>query len=286
MPTDEELQRYRQSLTAHSSAFILPRRFVAEESWTKAASAGGGRYLGILREYEPDLPAILAHKQLIILGEPGAGKSTATKAIIQHVLNSGTAVPVLASLKSYVGNLRALLLRDTPVEILDAAQLAKTYVFDGIDEIPDTHRDALRRELNALLTTGTATRMVLTSRQAFHAHHPKAFPDGFTAFHILDFDDHDVRSCARHQDINFDAFIDAVRQAECQEEIHNPLVLNAMLKRYKADGGLSPLRSDNVGYVVGELDPQPSPHQRGAATTRAQNARHGLRDGGPERADG
>jgi HEAT repeat protein len=253
VPTEEEIQEYRRSLAVHSPAFILPRRFVAEESWTKAASAGGARYLGVLREYEPDLPGILVHKQLIILGEPGAGKSTTTRAIVQQVLNSETALPVFASLKSYDGNLRALLLRNTPASVLDATPLAKTYVFDGIDEVPSTHRDALRQELNTLLTTGGATRMVLTSRQAFHANHPRAFPDGFTAFHLLDFDDHDVRSCARHHEVNADAFIAAVRQADCQEEVHNPLVLNAMLKRYKADGSLSPLRSDNVGYVVDEL---------------------------------
>jgi hypothetical protein len=247
--TDEEIQEYRSSLAAHAPAIILPRRFVAEESWT----AGGARYLGVLREHEPDLPGILVHKQLIILGEPGAGKSTTTRAIIQHVLNSGAAIPVFVSLKSYEGNLRALLLRDTPTAILDGASLPKTYVLDGIDEVPNGHRYALRQELIALLTTDGATRMVLTSRQAFHAHRPKAFPDGLTAFHLLDFDDHNVRSYARHHEVNADAFIAAVRQADCQEEVRNPLVLNAMLKRYKADGSLSPLRSDNVGYVVDEL---------------------------------
>src|SRR5258708_6511979 len=99
--TMQELQEYRTKLAASVPSFLLPRRFVADESWTKATT-GGGRYLGFVREYEPGLPALLTHKQVIILGEPGAGKSTAGQAIIQHVLNTGdaTGLPLFTSLKS------------------------------------------------------------------------------------------------------------------------------------------------------------------------------------------
>jgi hypothetical protein len=253
MPSDDAIQDYRRSLGANAPLFVLPRRFVADESWTKAATSGGGRYLGLLREYEPDLSGILVHKHLVILGEPGAGKSTTAQAIIHHVLSEGTATPVFASLKSYEGRLRALLLGTTPAAVLDMPLLARTYVLDGIDEVSATHREALRKELNALLTEDLSASVVLTARQAFHAHNRGAFPDGFTVYHLLDFDDRDVRACARHHGVDPDAFLVAVRQAECKEEISNPLVLNAMLRRFKAEGSLSPLRYDNIGYVVEEL---------------------------------
>src|SRR5260370_25842430 len=102
MTLDKTIQEYRTKLAASVPSFLLPRRFVADEKWTKATT-GGGRYLRFLREYEPELPAILAHKQVIILGEPGAGKSTTGQAIIQHILNTrdATGLQVLVPLKSY-----------------------------------------------------------------------------------------------------------------------------------------------------------------------------------------
>jgi len=125
VPADERIQEYRRSLAATVPPFLLARRFVAAESWTKATTQDGTRYLGLFREHEPDLPPVLAHKQALILGEPGAGKSTTGRAIVQRILDHGlpTDIPVLASLKSYNGDLRALLVRTTPAEVLDAPTL-------------------------------------------------------------------------------------------------------------------------------------------------------------------
>jgi hypothetical protein len=83
VPVENTILEYRTKLTASLPSFLLPRRFVAAESWTKAVTDGGRRYLGLLREYEPDLAAILTHKQILILGEPGSGKSMAVQSIIQ-----------------------------------------------------------------------------------------------------------------------------------------------------------------------------------------------------------
>jgi hypothetical protein len=254
MTLDKTMQEYRRWLADSVPSFIVPRRFVADERWTKA-TIGGGRYLGFLREYEPELPAILSHKHVIILGEPGAGKSTAGQSIIQHGLNSGdaTALSVFTSLKSYDGHLQALLLQNVPAAILGAAEIARTYILDGIDEVSAGHRDTLLRELNDLIKTDPSAKIVLTARQAFAAHHATAFPTGFIAYHLLDFDNGDIRACAKHEGVDADAFLTAVRSVDCDEEICNPFVLTIMLQRYRERGSLSPLRSDNVGYVVDRL---------------------------------
>jgi DNA polymerase III delta prime subunit len=255
VPADDPIGEFRTRLKAVVPPFSLPRRFVAGESWTKATTQDGIRYLGLFREHEPDLAAILVHPWLLILGEPGVGKSTTGHAIVRHVLDKEppTALPVIASLKSYSANLRRLLLAAAPEAVIDAQGMARTYILDGIDEVSSEHRAALHQELNQLLRTDASARLILTSRQAFAAQHPDAFPAGLTTYHLLDFDDDDINACTTHHSINIDEFRQAVRDAECEEEIRNPFVLTVMLERYKTNGSLSRLRSDNVGYVVHRL---------------------------------
>jgi hypothetical protein len=250
------LPKYREDLADRVRIpFLLARRFVAAEGWTKAAIDGGLQYLGLFREQEPDLSAILAHERVLILGEPGAGKSTITKAAAQHLLDTGGEqnVPVFTSLKSYNGNLRTLLTQHAPAAILDAPELNRTYLLDGVDEVPAAHRSTLQRELKALLTNDAHARFFLTSRQAFHAQHPDAFLQGLPTYHLLGFNDEDIRAYATQKGVEAKPFLAAVREVECEEEIHNPFVLDVMLERYHDQGRLSPLRSDNVGYVIERL---------------------------------
>jgi len=234
---------------------LLARRFTAADSWTKATTQDGTRYLGLFREQEPDLAAVLTHPRLLILGEPGAGKSTTGRAVVQHLQEHGQTsdIPVVAPLKSYTGNLRTLLLQSAPSIVLDTAELHRTYVLDGVDEVPAPHRRTLRTDIQALVTADVTARIICTARQAFYAHHPEAFLDNLSVFHLLDFDDADIRACASQRGVDADAFLTAVREADCADEIRNPFVLDAMLRQYHGRGSLSALRSENVRYVVDQL---------------------------------
>ncbi|MBL8231107.1 MAG: hypothetical protein JNL98_21625 [Bryobacterales bacterium] len=255
VPADEPIREYRGTLTANTPIFLLPRRFVCPESWTKETTEDGSRYLGLFRELEPDLEAILTHPRILILGEAGAGKTLTTRAIVQHVVDRGhpNEIPIPVSLKSYSGNLRELITTTAPIAVLDNPKLTRIYILDGIDEVPTNYRTAIPPDINRLLTNDGNARIILTSRQAFAAQHPEAFPPGITTFHLLDFDDQDIGACATHRGITPDEFLTAVRDVDCEEEIRNPFVLNAMLERYRDHGKLSKLRSDNVGYVVDRL---------------------------------
>ena len=248
------LQEYRQRLAASVPAFVRPRRFVCAENWAKATSQGGTRYVGMFRENEPDLPTILTQSQLLILGEPGAGKSTAAKAVAQHLLAKNDAtVPILSPLKSYNGNLRALLIQSVQPTILDAPTVMRTYILDGIDEVPTAHRDTLREDLRALVAADTRARIVLTARQAYYAQHPNAFPDGCAAYHLIEFDDDDIRARAEHVGVDTDAFLHAAGEVDADEELRNPFVLTVMLERYQEQGHLGRTRSENVDYAVQRL---------------------------------
>lgn len=213
------------------------------------------RYVGLFREQEPDLPAILKHKRLLILGEPGAGKSTTGLAIIQHLISEAAPkqLPIEVSLKSYAGILRDLLEQSAPTAVLDAGSVTRAYILDGIDEIPEPHRKQLVIDIDQLFRTDPSAQIVLTCRQAYHAHHPDAFPDALRVYHLLDFDNDDVKAFAKYRGLDASTFLEAVRDAGCEEEIGNPFVLGVMLERYQTQGKLSPLRSDNVGYVIDRL---------------------------------
>jgi ABC-type dipeptide/oligopeptide/nickel transport system ATPase component len=255
VPADDSLQEYRRRVAAMVPPFLLPRRFTAAENWTKAATEDGNRYVGLFREQEPDLAAVLGHARVLIIGEPGAGKSTTALAIVQHVLNKDQAfsVPVFASLKSYDGDLRNLLLHQIPATILDDPALTRTYVLDGTDEVPPTHRDTLPQELDRLIATDAAATYVLTTRQAFHVRHPEAFPGNLHAYHLLNFDDKDIRAFTAQQAVTADNFLAAVREIGYEEEIRNPFALKVVTERYRAVGQLSPYRNENVKYVVDRL---------------------------------
>lgn len=109
VPANETIDEYRTRLLGVPRPFLLNRRFVSDESWTKATTQDGTRYLGMFREYEPDLTTILQHPLVLVLGEPGAGKSVTAQAAHWQVLDSVNGLPISAALKRYQGNLRDLL---------------------------------------------------------------------------------------------------------------------------------------------------------------------------------
>lgn len=177
--------------------FLRARRFISDESWTKATTQDGTRYLGVFREYEPDLAAILTHQHVLVLGEPGAGKSMTAQAVLWRALDNGHEIPVPAALKSYRGNLRDLVDKNAPAIVLDDKTLTRTYILDGVDEIPREHRATFQQDIRDLIANDKYARLVLTSRQAFAAQHPDALPSELTTFHLLDFDDDDITAYQR-----------------------------------------------------------------------------------------
>jgi hypothetical protein len=78
---DEDLRRYIDWLLS-----TLPLDRYVERRFTAASESAGVpvdmefRFRGILREREPKLEDVLKHARVLILAEPGAGKSVVARA--------------------------------------------------------------------------------------------------------------------------------------------------------------------------------------------------------------
>ncbi len=138
----------------------------------------GGRFddvtAGLARDH-----AQLADGRLVLLGEPGAGKSVLALLLTLGLLDArepGGPVPVLLSASSWdpiaesldtwlVRSLAALYYNgrnDTPRRLLRAGLLSP--VLDGLDEIPEASRRTAVQEINR--TLGAARPLVVTCRAA------------------------------------------------------------------------------------------------------------------------
>lgn len=157
-----------------------------------------------------------------------------------QILDGGQGLPITATLKSYQDNLRDLLQKSAPATVLDDSSVVRTYILDGVDEIPRDHLTTFQIDLRNLLANDTSARIILTSRQAYAAQHRDALPGGLITFHLLHFAGEDVKAYVGQQGIDPDAFLASVRTAVCEEEVRNPFVLSTMLQRYKEHGDLSP----------------------------------------------
>jgi hypothetical protein len=258
--TREGLQRYLDQL---SSALPLDR--YVERRFTAASEKGGVpidmdlHFRGILREREPKLGDVLKNTRVLILAEPGGGKSVIARAAVHQFIHDKERVPVLAELKTYRGDLAALVEKAAPSEILDPAAsvdgklLSRAYVLDGIDEIPRDFMEGLGADLEKLIARDSTASVILTARQAFYAAHRDSLPSITSLFHILDFSDKDVAEYVTKSHVEKDAFLAAVQAADASEEVRNPFILSVMIEKYRTEGALSDRRSDNLSYMIDQL---------------------------------
>src|SRR5438552_998595 len=113
--TKEELQKYCQQLSSR-----LPLERYVERRFTTATDTGevtvdmDFHFRGMLRDHEPTLSDILKHSRVLILAEPGGGKSMVARAAVHKLIAEQHRVPVYAELKEYRGDLSALTTRAAP----------------------------------------------------------------------------------------------------------------------------------------------------------------------------
>ena len=248
----KELQKYIQSACERAPLDrYIPRKFTTA-SETGEVPLEEYRFRGVFREREPEITELILHPRLLILAEPGGGKSVIARAAVHETALAGR-VPVMVELKEYRGDLPALLRSAAPKDLVEDETVDWAYILDGIDEVPTELLPVFGRDLDRLAETDTGATLLATARQAFYVAHRSLFAKLSAVFHILDFADEDIRRYAALSGIDFDAFIEAVNKVDLQEELANPFVLWVLVERFKATGQLSDRRSEMMSAMIDRL---------------------------------
>ncbi len=256
---NEDLQRYLDELKA-----ALPLPHYVQRRFT-AASSGGEVPLedyhlrGVFREQEPELREVLKHSQILILAEPGAGKSMVARAAVHELIRAGNKIPVFAELKSYRRPLTDILSSGKPADlfvqdlVVEGIARQRAYILDGLDEIPIEGLADFKADFEQFLTTEPDATVLITARQAFFVANKAKVPLLSTIFHILDFSDDDIHEYLTSSGVDAARFKQEINRVDANEDVRNPFILSVLAQRFRQAGFLSPLRSENLSYVVNHL---------------------------------
>jgi hypothetical protein len=225
----------------------------------------------MLREREPTLKEILTHPSIAIVADAGAGKSVVGRAAIEHLLACSDRVPVFAEVKQYRVDLPTLFRIATPAVVLepgamvDGVALKRTYVLDGIDEIPRELVERLGTELRDFIAHEPGANFVVTARQAFYVANRNLLPPIPAVFHILPFATEDIEQYCTNAAVDPGRFMQAIHAVSAGEEVRNPFILSVMVQRFREAGSLRELRSENLSYMIDRLiqsRPQVNAHRQ------------------------
>jgi hypothetical protein len=258
--TAQELQQYlAQVLRALPLDRYVERRFTVLEETATIPADMEFQFRGILRDREPKLADVLKHSRVLILAEPGGGKSVVARAAVHELARTKERIPIFAELKGYRNELSALITKAAPAAVfdpdltVDGKPMSRLYILDGVDEIPRGTLSPLGADLQALFEKDPNASVLLTARQAFYSAHRGSLPSIASLFHVLDFSDKDIAQYVSKSDVDVDEFLAAVRAADASEEIRNPFILSVMIERFRNVGALSETRSANLSYMAQHL---------------------------------
>lgn len=255
--TTPDLQEYIDRITAENRLpFFIERLFRTNEEWDRV-SAHDFRNVSLSARTEPTLDRVLEHRSVIILGEPGSGKSTVARAAVDKSVARGW-VPMVVNLRSYAGDLSALLATEAPADLVygaavDDRQITRIFILDGFDEIPRDLLGTFIADLESIETADERARFVLTSRQAFYAEKRHHLRNPLEAFYLLGFTEQDVRTYIAHDGGTYDGFVAELNRVGLGHETTNPFALGVLHKTYRERQTLGRLRNQAVDQVVESL---------------------------------
>jgi hypothetical protein len=257
--TTQERQRsqteaqYRADLVPEGAVeYYIPRRF------TPVKESGGfppdiaRAYSTLLRAREPLIAELLQLPSLVVLAEPGAGKSTIARAAISALAARTDVVPIRISLLqcSAIRPLSTLIASALGGTRIESKDLTFYYVLDGLDEIPREYLGQTSDEIRELMRSASTAGILATSRQAFYVSNRERLPEFHSVFYLLDFSNNDIHAYLKMRDVDREVFISETQRLAFFDEIRNPFNLKHAVDMYLKSGRLPATRSDLLGYIV------------------------------------
>ncbi len=218
--------------------------------------------LGRIEERVPGLEAVESHDKLLILGKPGAGKTTFLKWLAVQC-NSGqfgnNLVPIFVPLKEFAetkeqptllkhisGQFRECGVEDSQIveTLLSKGQVL--VLLDGLDEVRDADHDRVLSDIRSASRRFDASRFVMTCRIAAREY---TF-EQFTEVEVADFDDQQIADFSSKwfqvkDPVKAEQFLHELQANESIRELAtNPLLLTLLCLVFEEQAGFPANRSE------------------------------------------
>ena len=212
---------------------------------------------GIQQKRVEGIEAVRNHSKMMILGKPGAGKTTFLKFLAMSCI-SGKAfadlVPIFVTLKDFADreNRPSLLqfltgeFSQWDVEIEPILKSGKALVLlDGLDEVRAEYDDRVLREIREFARNYSESQIVLTCRIAAKQY----IFEQFTEVEVADFDEQQIATFAgnwfRRKEIKDEDFLEELKKYRGVKELAtSPLLLTLLCLAFEESGSFPTNRAE------------------------------------------
>jgi predicted NACHT family NTPase len=205
----------------------------------------------------PGLEAVKKHRRLMVLGKPGAGKTTFLKYLAMQCITGGFAadqVPFFVTLKDFAEAEKSPSLVDYLSRISGLSDLSSLLLagrslilLDGLDEVREEDTARVIREMRDTADRSGDSQFVITCRIAAKEY---TF-ERFTEVEVADFDEQQITTFAENwfrakNDLpKAETFVARLKENEpIQELASSPLLLTLLCLVFGEDGDFSSNRAD------------------------------------------
>jgi predicted NACHT family NTPase len=215
------------------------------------------RLSGIRQKRVEGIAAVRNHSKLMILGKPGAGKTTFLKFLAMSCI-SGKAfadlVPIFVTLKDFADreNRPSLLqfltgeFSQWDIEVEPILKSGRALVLlDGLDEVRAEYDDRVLREIREFVRNYSESQIVVTCRIAANQY---VF-EQFTEVEVADFDEQQIATFVenwfRNKEIKTKDFLEELKKYRgVQELATSPLLLTLLCLAFEESGSFPTNRSE------------------------------------------
>jgi predicted NACHT family NTPase len=220
--------------------------------------------LGNVREERvPGVEAVQRFSKLMILGKPGAGKTTFLKHLaMQCICEQKNLVPVFITLKDFAETPEQIDLLNYIARLIDLPsqtkeeiawlvkilRAGKVFIFlDGLDEIKDTDNHRIFQQIRSFVEKFYRNQYIITCRIAAKEY---TF-DNFTEVEIADFDDQQITNFAvkwfrsKNAPIKANNFLEKLKKEQPIKELAtSPILLTLLCLVFEDTGSFPSNRSE------------------------------------------